>query len=78
MFYEYLSRDDAFSLNIRTLLIGFASIVLMNAMAVLIITLVNFSKYQDQILINSNIIRRKTKGKHINRIVFSEGIIAKE
>ena len=34
----------------------------MNAMAVLIIVFVKLSKYEDQLVMNSNLIERQTKG----------------
>ena len=44
-------------------LLGFAIIVLMNAMTVLIIVFVKVSKYQDQLVIKTNIMKKQMKGK---------------
>ena len=49
--------------RVNLFLLGFASIILMNAMAVLIIILVKVSKYQDQLVIKSNIMKKQIKGK---------------
>ena len=46
-------------------LLGFASIVLMNAMAVLIIVFVKVSEYEKQLVIKSNIIKRQIKGRYV-------------
>ena len=54
---------DEQSERVNLFLFGFASIVLMNAMAVLIIILVKVSKYQDQLVIKSNIMKKQLKGK---------------
>ena len=49
--------------RVNLFLLGFASIILMNAMAVLIIVLVKVSKYEDQLVIKSNIMKKQIKGK---------------
>ena len=49
--------------RVNLFLLGFASIILMNAMAVLIIVFVKVSKYQDQLVIKSNIMKKQIKGK---------------
>ena len=56
-----LSRDEQAE-RVNLLLLGLASLILMNAMAVLIILFVKLSKYEDQIVMNSKIIKRQTKG----------------
>ena len=54
---------DEQSERVNLFLLGFASIILMNAMAVLIIVLVKVSKYEDQLVIKSNIMKKQIKGK---------------
>ena len=49
--------------RVNLFLLGFASIILMNAMAVLIIVLLKVSKYEDQLVIKSNIMKKQIKGK---------------
>ena len=49
--------------RVNLFLLGFVSIILMNAMAVLIIVLVKVSKYEDQLVIKSNIMKKQIKGK---------------
>ena len=49
--------------RVNLFMLGFASIILMNAMAVLITILVKVSKYQDQLVIKSNIMKKQIKGK---------------
>ena len=49
--------------RVNLFLLGFASIIFMNAMAVLIVILVKVSKYQDQLVIKSNIMKKQIKGK---------------
>ena len=44
-------------------LLGFAIIILMNAMTVLIIVFVKISKYPDQLVIKSNNMKKQKKGK---------------
>ena len=56
-----LSRDEQAE-RVNLLLLGLASLILMNAMAVLIILFVKLSKYEDQLVMNSNLIERQTKG----------------
>ena len=56
-----LSPDEQAE-RVNLLLLGLASLILMNAMAVLIILFVKLSKYEDQLVMNSNIIKRQTKG----------------
>ena len=51
--------------RINLFLLGFASIVLMNAMAVLIIVLVKVSEYEKQLVIKSNITKRQIKGRYV-------------
>jgi hypothetical protein len=48
--------------RVNLLLLGFASIILMNAMAVLITVVVKVSKYEDQLVIKSNIMKKQIKG----------------
>ena len=48
--------------RVNLFLLGFASIILMNAMAVLIIVVVKVSKYEDQLVIKSNIMKKQIKG----------------
>ena len=55
---------DEQSERVNLFLFGFASIVLMNAMAVLIIVFEKNSKYEDQLLIKSSIIKRQIKGRY--------------
>ena len=50
--------------RVNLFLLGFASIVLMNAMAVLIIVFEKNSKYEDQLVIKSSIIKRQIKGRY--------------
>ena len=56
-----LSPDEQAE-RVNLLLLGLASLILMNAMAVLIILFVKLSKYEDQLVMNSNNIKRQTKG----------------
>ena len=56
---------DEQSERVNLLLLGFASIILMNAMAVLIITLMKVSKFEDQLVIKSNIMKKQIKGKYV-------------
>ena len=56
-----LSPDEQAE-RVNLLLIGLASLILMNAMAVLIILIVKLSKYEEQLVMNSNLIERQTKG----------------
>ena len=51
--------------RINLFLLGFASIVLMNAMAVLIIVFVKVSEYEKQLVTKSNIIKRQIKGRYV-------------
>ena len=48
--------------RVNLFLLGFASIVLMNAMAVLIIVFVKVSEYEKRLVTKSNIIKRQIKG----------------
>ena len=48
--------------RVNLFLLGFASIILMNAMAVLITVVVKVSKYEDQLVIKSNIMKKQIKG----------------
>ena len=56
-----LSPDEQAE-RVNLLLLGLASLILMNAMAVLMIVFVKLSKYEDQLVINSNLFERQTKG----------------
>ena len=58
---ELTSDEQAERVNL--FLLGFASIILMNAMAVLIIVSVKSSEYEDQLVIKSSIIKRQIKGR---------------
>ena len=49
--------------RINLFLLGFASIILMNVMAIFIIVSVKSSEYEDQLVIKSNIIKRQIKGR---------------
>ena len=49
--------------RVNLFLLGFASIVLMNAMAVLIIVFAKNSKYEDQLVIKSSISKKHIKGR---------------
>ena len=51
--------------RVNLFLLGFASIVLMNAMAVLIIVFVKVSEYKKQLVIKSSIIKRQIKGRYV-------------
>ena len=51
--------------RVNLFLLGFTSIILMNAMAVLIITLMKVSKFEDQLVIKSNIMKKQIKGKYV-------------
>ena len=57
--------------RVNLFMLGFASIILMNAMAVLIIVFVKVSKYQDQLVIKSNIMKKQIKGKKVMTPVHS-------
>ena len=59
-----LSPDEQ-NERVNLFLLGFASIVLMNAMAVLIIVFVKVSEYEKQLVIKSNIIKRQIKGRYV-------------
>ena len=56
-----LSPDEQAE-RVNLFLLGLASLILMNAMAVLIILFVKLSKYEDQLVMNSNLMERQTKG----------------
>ena len=58
-----LSPDEQAE-RVNLLLLGLASLILMNAMAVLMIVFVKLSKYEDQLVINSNLFERQTKGMY--------------
>ena len=60
---ELTSDEQAERVNL--FLLGFASIVLMNAMAVLIIAFVKVSEYEKQLVTKSNIIKRQIKGRYV-------------
>jgi hypothetical protein len=51
--------------RVNLFLLGFASIILMNAMAVLITVFAKNSNYADQLVIKSSIIKRQTKGGYL-------------
>ena len=53
---------DEQSERVNLFLLGFASIILMNAMAVLIIVFAKNSKYDNQLVIKSSINKRQIKG----------------
>ena len=55
---------DEQSERVNLFLLGFGSIILMNAMAVLIIAAVKVSEYEDQLVIKSSIIKRQIKGRY--------------
>jgi hypothetical protein len=55
---------DEQSERVNLFLLGFASIILMNAMAVLIIVFAKNSKYENQLVIKSSIIKRQIKGRY--------------
>ena len=57
-----LSPDEQAE-RVNLLLLGLASLILMNAMAVLIILFLKLSKYEDQPVMNSNLIERQAKGR---------------
>ena len=63
-----LSPDEQ-NERVNLFLLGFASIVLMNAMAVLIIVFAKNSK--DQLVIKSSIIKRQTKGRYLMTTIYS-------
>ena len=54
---------DEQSERVNLFLLGFASIILMNAMAVLIIVFAKNSKYEDQLVIKSSISKKHIKGR---------------
>ena len=58
---ELTSDEQAERVNL--FLLGFASIILMNAMAVFIIVSVKSSEYEDQLVLKSSIIKRQIKGR---------------
>ena len=60
---------DEQSERVNLFLLGFASIILMNAMAVLIIVFAKNSK--DQLVIKSSIIKRQTKGRYLMTTIYS-------
>ena len=51
--------------RVNLFLLGFASIILMNAMAVLIIVIAKNSNYEDQMVIKSSINKRPIKGRDL-------------
>ena len=57
-----LSPDEQ-NERMNLFLLGFAIIILMNAMTVLIIVFVKISKYPDQLVIKSNNMKKQKKGK---------------
>ena len=62
-------KPDEQSERVNLFLLGFASIILMNAMAVLITV---FSKnYEDQLVIKSSIIKRQIKGGYLMTAIYS-------
>ena len=60
---ELTSDEQAERVNL--FLLGFASIILMNTMAIVIIVSVKSSEYEDQLVIKSSIIKRQTKGGYL-------------
>ena len=56
-----LSPDEQAE-RVNLLLLGFASLIFMNTMAVLIISFVKLSKYEGQLVMDSKIIQKQTKG----------------
>ena len=58
---ELTSNEQNERMNL--FLLGFAIIILMNAMTVLIIVFVKISKYPDQLVIKSNNMKKQKKGK---------------
>ena len=59
---------DEQSERVNLFLLGFASIILMNAMAVLIIVFAKNSKYEDQLVIKSRISKKHIKGRIYNSL----------
>ena len=57
--------------RVNLFLLGFASIILMNAMAVLITVFAKNSNYADQLVIKSSIIKRQTKGGYLMIGIYS-------
>ena len=64
-----LSPDEQAE-RVNLLLLGLASLILMNAMAVLIILFLKLSKYEDQPVMNSNLIERQTKGMFLRTPIY--------
>ena len=62
---------DEQSERVNLFLLGFASIILMNAMAVLITVFAKNSNYADQLVIKSSIIKRQTKGGYLMTGIYS-------
>ena len=62
-------KPDEQSERVNLFLLGFASIILMNAMAVLIIVFAKNSK--DQLVIKSSIIKRQIKGEYLMTAIYS-------
>ena len=56
-----LSPDEQAE-RVNLLLLGFASLIFMNTMAVLIISFVKLSKYEGQLVMDNKIIQKQTKG----------------
>ena len=64
-----LSPDEQAE-RVNLFLLGLSSLILMNAMAVLIILFVKLSKYEDQPVMNSNLIERQTKGMFLRTPIY--------
>ena len=64
-----LSPDEQAE-RVNLLLLGLTSLILMNAMAVLIILFLKLSKYEDQPVMNSNLIERQTKGMFLRTPIY--------
>ena len=56
--------------RVNLFLLGFASIILMNAMAVLIIVVAKVSKYEDQLVVKSNIMKKQIKGMYLMTLTY--------
>ena len=57
--------------RVNLFLLGFASIILMNAMAVLIIVFAKNSNYEDQLVIKSSLNKKQIKGRDLMTTIFS-------
>ena len=61
---------DEQSERVNLFLLGFASIILMNAMAVLITVFAKNSNYEDQLVIKSSINKRQIKGRDLMTTIY--------